>query len=185
MNTATTSAPDAFSSLPITERMTLTYQVEQFLYHEADLLDRRLYRDWLALVAEDIHYWMPIRRTVTLANIDREFTKLGDMAYFDDEYSDLSLRVEKLYTGSSWSEDPPSRTRHLVSNVQVTGFDGELVCAQSAFHLHRSRLDDVTDDFYGRREDKLRPNGESFQLVQRHIIIDHTLIGATNMSSLF
>ena len=98
--------------VPLSEQMALTYRVEQFLYHEADLLDRRCYREWFELVAEDIHYWMPIRRTVTLAYIEREFTKPGDMAYFDDDYRDLEMRVEKFYTGSSWSEDPPSRTRH-------------------------------------------------------------------------
>jgi 3-phenylpropionate/cinnamic acid dioxygenase small subunit len=173
------------AQLSINERMMLSYQVEQFLYHEADLLDRRRYREWFELVAEDVHYWIPIRRTVTLANIDREFTKLGDMAFFDDDYSDLKMRVEKLYTGASWSEDPPSRTRHFVANVQLTNIEDDVVSVQSAIHLFRSRLENVTDDFYGRREDKLRRHGQSFQLVQRHVYLDHTIIDATNLSSLF
>ncbi|MBS0521538.1 MAG: 3-phenylpropionate/cinnamic acid dioxygenase subunit beta [Proteobacteria bacterium] len=165
--------------------MVLHYQVEQFLYHEADLLDRRRYREWLELVAEDVHYWMPIRRTVTLREIDREFTRVGDMAYYDDNYSDLRLRVEKLYTGSSWSEDPPSRTRHFVTNVQVTDLEGDLVSVRSAIQLYRSRMEDVSESFCGRREDRLRRHGEGFRLVQRHIYLDHTVIHATNLSSLF
>ena len=174
-----------FNDLPLNERLELSHEVEQFLYHEADLLDRRCYREWLALVADDVHYWMPIRRTVTLDNLDREFTKPGAVAYFDDDHADLSMRVEKIYTGSSWSEDPPSRTRHLVSNVQIIDLDADLVSVRSAFHLHRSRLQDVVDDFYGRRDDKLRRIGQTFQLVERHIFLDHTVIDATNMSILF
>ena len=141
MAAVTTEADTGLDRLPLSERMALHFIVEQFLYHEADLLDRRRYREWLALVAEDVHYWMPVRRTVTLQDIDREFTRIGDMAYFDDDHDDLRMRVEKLYTGSSWSEDPPSRTRHFVGNVQVTGMEGDIVSVRSALHLHRSRLD--------------------------------------------
>jgi 3-phenylpropionate/cinnamic acid dioxygenase small subunit len=174
-----------WSALPLQDRMQLQYRVEQFLYHEADLLDRRQYREWLALVAADVHYWMPIRRTVTLSNIDREFTQMGGMSYFDDDYGDLRMRIEKLFTGSSWSEDPPSRTRHLVGNVQIVDWDGAVVSARSAFHLLRSRLEGVTDSFHGRREDRLRVSGDSFLLAQRHVYLDHTVIQATNLSNLF
>lgn len=181
----TSTSAVTWSALPVQERMLLQYRVEQFFYHEADLLDRRLYREWLALVAPDVHYWMPIRRTVTLSNIDREFTRIGGMSYFDDDYNDLRMRIEKLYTGSSWSEDPPSRTRHLVSNVRIVDWDGAMVSVCSAFHLLRSRLEGITDSFHGRREDRLRASGDSFLLAQRHVYLDHTVIQATNLSSLF
>jgi Ring hydroxylating beta subunit len=42
-------------------RFLLKQEIEDFLYHEADLLDERRYEDWLALVAEDVRYWMPMR----------------------------------------------------------------------------------------------------------------------------
>lgn len=174
-----------WEELPFTERMELQYRVEQFLYNEAQLLDSREYREWFKLIHQNIHYWMPIRRTVTLRNIDKEFTKLGDMSFFDDDYNDLRMRVEKFYSGSSWSEDPPSRTRHLVANVRITNWDGQELSVSSAFHLLRTRLDDTAEQFHGRREDKLKVNGDGFQLLQRHIYLDHTVIRATNLSSLF
>ena len=161
------------------------HQVEQFLYHEAALLDARRYDDWLALVAEDIHYWMPIRRTVTLDNLDREFTKPGDMALFDDDIEDLRFRVEKLKTGSSWSEDPPSRTRHMISNIRVLADDGDEITVEVAFRLFRSRMNDKVDDWVGRREDTLRRNGDGFLLCRRHIYLDLTVIQATNLSNIF
>ncbi|MEK9720261.1 MAG: 3-phenylpropionate/cinnamic acid dioxygenase subunit beta, partial [Quisquiliibacterium sp.] len=166
----------AWNATPLAERMALHHRVEQFLFEEADLLDRRRYREWFSRVATDVHYWMPIRRTVSLRNIDREFTQPGSMSFFDDDYNDLSMRVEKLYTGSSWSEDPPSRTRHLVSNVRVTGLQGETVWVESTFLLLRTRLEGDADHFHGRREDWLRAEGESFKLTRRHIYLDHTVI---------
>lgn len=178
-------ADPAWKALPLPERMALQYRVEQYLYEEADLLDRRMYREWFARVAPDVHYWMPIRRTVTLRNIDREFTQPGAMAFFDDDHNDLRMRVEKLYTGSSWSEDPPSRTRHLIGNVRITGIDGEIVMVQSDFLLVRTRMEGDADQFHGRRDDRLRIQGDSFLLAQRHIYLDHTVIHATNLSSLF
>lgn len=178
-------ADNALAGLPVAERMALQFLVEQFLFHEAHLLDQRRYRDWFALVADDIHYWMPIRRTVTARDIDREFTRIGDMAYFDDDHNDLRMRVEKLYTGSSWSEDPPSRTRHFVGNVQITAVDGDLVSVRSSLHLYRSRLEGVSDSFCARREDRLRRDGEGFRIARRHIYLDHTVIHATNLSNLF
>jgi 3-phenylpropionate/cinnamic acid dioxygenase small subunit len=107
------------------------------------------------------------------------------MAFFDDDHDDLRMRVEKLYTGSSWSEDPPSRTRHLVSNVRITGLDEATVRVQSDFLLLRTRMEGDADQFHGRRDDRLRIDGDSFLLVQRHIYLDHTVIHAPQLSSLF
>ena len=182
---AASEAEDGLAGLSLADRIALHFLAEQFLFHEAYLLDQRCYREWLELVAEDIHYWMPIRRTVTARDVDREFTRIGDMAYFDDDHRDLRMRVEKLYTGSSWSEDPPSRTRHFVGNVQVTAVDGDLVSVRSSLHLYRSRLEGVTDSFCARREDLLRRAGDSFRIARRHIYLDHTVIHATNLSNLF
>lgn len=175
----------SWEQMPITERMSLQYRVEQFLYEEAGLLDGRKYREWFACVALDVHYWMPIRRTVSLRNIEMEFTRPGAMAFYDDDYNDLRMRVEKLYTGSSWSEDPPSRSRHLVANVRITAFDGQILAVSSDFLLVRTRMEDSADQFHGRREDKLRVAGDSFLLAQRHVFLDHTVIQATNLSTLF
>ena len=171
--------------LDIAERVQLQFEVEQFLYEEAALLDARRYRDWLALLADDIHYWMPIRRTVTLADIDREFTKQGDMAFFDDDRELLEMRVKKLEAGSAWSEDPPSRSRHFVTNVRITGVEGDEVTVDVCFHLYRTRLESEVDSWIGRRTDVLRRHGASFRLAKRHLFLDQTLIRSSNMSTIF
>ena len=167
------------------EQALLQYEGEQFLYAEAALLDARRYRDWLALLADDIHYWMPIRRTVMNADLDMEWSKPGEIAYFDDDRMVLEMRVKKLEAGSAWSEDPPSRSRHFVSNIRVLGVEGEDVTVEAAFHLYRSRLNTEESHWFGRREDVLRRSADGFRLARRSLFLDQTVILSTNMSTIF
>ncbi len=177
--------PPAFADLDLIERARLQYEVEQFLYAEAALLDARQYREWLGLVAEDIHYWMPIRRTVANSDLEREFTRPGEVAYFDDDRDFLEMRVKKLEAGSAWSEDPPSRSRHFVSNVRILEVAGDEITLEACFHLYRSRLESDVDSWIGRRVDVLRRTGEGFLLARRHLFLDHSVIQSTNMSTIF
>jgi biphenyl 2,3-dioxygenase beta subunit len=175
----------AWETMTLTERALLQYEVEQFLYAEAAMLDARRYRDWLGLLAEDVHYWMPIRRNVSTADLDLEFTKEGEMAYFDDDLRVLEMRVKKLEAGSAWSEDPPSRSRHFVSNVRILDVAGDEVTLEAAFHLYRSRLNSEEDHWAGRRIDVLRRSEDGFRLTRRHLFLDQTVILSANMSTIF
>ncbi len=172
-------------STGLSEQVLLQHEVEQFLYAEAALLDARRYREWLGLLADDIHYWMPIRRTVTVSDLDMELTKPGDMAYFDDDRAFLEMRVKKLEAGSAWSEDPPSRSRHFVSNVRILSVEAEEITVEVCFHLYRTRLNTEVGSWVGRRTDLLRRTGDGFRLARRHIYLDQTVIPTTNMSTLF
>ncbi len=185
MPAVTTEPSPKPSAMGISEKAALQYEVEQFLYAEAALLDDRKFHDWLALVADDMHYWMPIRRTVDRDNLDLEFTKLGGAAYFDDDKNDLSMRIAKLEVGSAWSENPASRTRHFVSNVRIVEIEGDEIAVELAFHLYRSRLNGKIDNWIGKRQDRLRRVGVGFQICRRHIFLDHTIIRSTNLSNLF
>lgn len=175
----------ALEHLSIHERVQLQFEVEQFLYHEASLLDDRKLDEWLALCADDIHYWMPIRRTTTAREVAHEFTAPDAMAFFNDNKAMLTLRVQRLAVGRAWAEDPPSRTRHFVANVRVREVVGEDVHVGLNFHLYRTRLDSEEDHWYGRREDVLRRSANGFVLARRHIFLDQTIILAQNMSNLF
>ncbi len=175
----------AFNDLGLQERMLLTFEVEEFLYREASLLDERKLDEWLALTTDDIHYWMPIRRTTTAKEIDNEFTKPGGMAFFDDDKKTLGMRVQRLQVGRAWAEDPPSRTRHVVTNVRILGVDGGDITVASNFMLYRSRLNSEEDSWIGRREDVLRREAGALKLARRYIYLDQTVILAQNMSNLF
>ena len=180
-------------------RLLLKHEVEEFLFLEADVLDSRRYDDWLALLTEDIHYWMPVRRTTTAREVHREFTKPGGVAFFDDDFATLKMRVDRMRIGRAWAEDPPSRTRRLITNVRVGGgggggggagggdelAEGAEVTAASNFHLYRTRLDSEEDSWIGRREDVLRRVDGEFRLARRHVFLEQTVILAQNLSSLF
>ena len=184
-------------------RLLLKHEVEEFLFLEADVLDSRRYDDWLALLTEDIHYWMPVRRTTTAREVHREFTKPGGVAFFDDDFATLKMRVDRMRIGRAWAEDPPSRTRRLITNVRVVGGDGAgvgdgvgerdaagagdgaEVTVASNFHLYRTRLDSEEDSWIGRREDVLRRVDGEFRLARRHVFLEQTVILAQNLSSLF
>lgn len=175
----------SLQELSLHERMLLTFEAEEFLYREAGLLDERRFDEWLALVTDDIHYWMPIRRTVQAREIELEFTVPGGMAYFDDDKEILALRIQRLAVGRAWAEDPPSRTRRLITNVRVERSEGNELTVHSNFHLYRTRLNSEEDSWIGRREDVLRRADGTLRLARRHIYLEQTVILAQNMSSLF
>src|SRR5215469_6510308 len=128
-------------------------EVERFYYDEAALLDAHRYDEWLALFTDDARYFMPIRRTRMQHELDKEFTQPGEMAFFDDDKRLLAGRIANLQTGRSWSADPPSRTRHLITNVRVFADDGHELHVESNFHVYRTRLRSEEDSWIGSRKD--------------------------------
>jgi biphenyl 2,3-dioxygenase beta subunit len=165
--------------------MLLHYEVERFYYDEAALLDSRRYEDWLALFSDDAHYFMPIRRTRMLRELDKEFTKPGEMAFFDDTKTLLAGRIKKLESGRSWAEDPPSRTRHLITNIRILKDDGRTLEVESNFHLYRTRLNSEETSWIGSRRDVLRRVEGSFQIVDRKIFLEQTVLLSRNLSNFF
>ena len=67
------------------ERAALQQEVQDFLFREARLLDERRLTDWLDLLADDIHYFMPIRRNIKFGDWDLEFSDPeSEISYFDE-----------------------------------------------------------------------------------------------------
>lgn len=163
----------------------LQYKLEQFYYNEAALLDERRYDEWLKLFTKDTHYFMPVRRTMNSNELDKEFTRQGQTAFFDDTYEEIARRVTKLATGNSWSENPPSRQRHLVTNVRVIADDGDELTVGTNFHLYRTRLNSEEDSWIGSRRDRLRREEGSFRIARRDIFLEQTVILSRNMSNFF
>ncbi|CDO35243.1 3-phenylpropionate/cinnamic acid dioxygenase subunit beta [Novosphingobium sp. KN65.2] len=164
----------------------LQHEVEQFLYHEAALLDDRKHWEWYELLAQDLEYWMPARSTRARGDEANEFAPPGGGAFFDENKALIAERLRKLDTPYSWSEDPPSRTRHYVSNVRVGAQrdNGELEVHVN-FLIYRSRLARDEDLWAGKREDVLRRVGDTFQIVKRHIYIDQVSLNSKNLSIFF
>jgi 3-phenylpropionate/cinnamic acid dioxygenase small subunit len=168
------------------QQLLVVHDVEQFLYHEAQLLDERHFREWLDLFTDDARYWMPIRRTRFRGEENQEFTRPDEHSYFDDDKGTLTMRIDKLDTGFSWSEDPPSRTRHIVTNVRVrNGQSSSEVVADCYFLVYRSRLNVEEDMWVGTREDTLRKVNGHWKIAGRKIFLDQVVLQSKNLSSFF
>ena len=117
----------------------LRLQIEDFYYYEAELLDDRKLRQWLELFTDDVFYWMPIRHNTQERpdDISAELSQPGHGYYFNDDKKSLTLRVERVYSKTAWSELPPSRTRHLITNVRIKADDGSAVEAHANFIVYR------------------------------------------------
>ena len=160
----------------------LIQEIEQFLYREARMLDERKFNEWLELFADDIRYWMRVMSTVERGQ--REVATGRELAHFDDNKVTLGIRVKRLYTGSAHAEEPQSRTRHFVSNVEVIENGNELT-VNSNFIVYRTRLETDEDWFVGHRVDTLRRAEGGWRIAKRVMVLDQTVLKAKNLSIFF
>jgi 3-phenylpropionate/cinnamic acid dioxygenase small subunit len=172
--------------------------VEQFLYREARLLDERRFHDWLRLFTDDIHYWMAARanrypassKAIAILDADRfaetEPDGADGLGLFDEDIRTLTARVARLDTGMAWAEDPPSRTRHLITNIEVApdASDAELT-VHCNFIVYRSRGETEQDFYVGARQDRLRRVAGAWKIANRRMVLDQNVLTAKNLSIFF
>ena len=111
--TSTASTHSALVAADCAPGSVLYGEIVEFLYREAELLDSNRFGDWLSLLAEDIHYVMPVRTTQFRAKGEG----FQDVAFFEENFASLRTRVKRLETDFAWAETPPSRTRHFITNI--------------------------------------------------------------------
>lgn len=164
----------------------LQYEVEQFLYQEAALLDERRYTQWLGLLAEDIHYHLPVRMNRLRRDLAQEYTRPGEQAHFDDRLPSLKARVGRLESGMAWSETPASRTRRLISNVRLQLAEAaQELEVRSHFLVYRSRQESEVDLFAGERLDRLRRGPGGWRIARRTIHLDQATLHTGNLGLFF
>lgn len=92
-------------------------EVEAFLFRESRLLDERRYEEWLGLWVSgaDTCYWVP-------CNAD-DIDPRQHVSLIYDDHARLEERITRLLSPAAHSQDPPSRTARVVSNVEVEAED--------------------------------------------------------------
>ena len=161
------------------------WEVYSFLMREAELLDERRERQWLeSCIARDVEYLMPVRENRERAEGTGFST---ESFYFQETHGSLELRVQRLETEYAWAEDPPSRTRHFVTNVRVAeGEEEGEVAVRSNLLLYRSRgSDPMADLLSAERRDVLRKEEDGWRLNRREILLDHSVVMTHNLSIFF
>jgi benzoate/toluate 1,2-dioxygenase subunit beta len=139
----------------------LRERVEEFLFREAKLIDEHRYEEWLALWTEDGLYWVPCN-----AN-DADPSRQAMIIY--DNRARLEERIYRLTSGAAWAQQPRSRTRRLIANVEAreteSGYAVESNCI--IVELRRSRQ----DIFAARMIHTLRPAGDSFRIALKKVLL--------------
>jgi len=176
----------------------LIREVEQFLYREARMLDDRRFHDWLTLLTDDVRYFMASRsnrypkssKAISILDPDRyvedDVGREDELAILDETKETLSGRVARLDTGMAWAEDPPSRTRHVISNIEVEpgDVDSELR-VYCNFIVYRSRAETEQDFYVGARQDILRRVDGTWKIAHRKLVLDQNVLLAKNVSIFF
>jgi 3-phenylpropionate/cinnamic acid dioxygenase small subunit len=167
-------------------------EIEEFFYEEADLIDGRHFEAWLGMLAEDLEYYMPIRRNVKFGqHAERENTPHGEgISWFDEDKWTLTKRVEQILTGVHYAEEPLSRTSHLITNIRVLTADPSAanateVTTSCRFHVHLNRVEYETHTFVGRRHDRLVKRDGAWKLRFREILLDQNVLLAKNLTTFF
>jgi 3-phenylpropionate/cinnamic acid dioxygenase small subunit len=169
----------ALPSLPFDDVRHL--QAHQFLVDEAYLLDAQQYEAWLDTLTDDIRYVMPVRVTTARG---AGFDTSPGMAHFDEDKYSLGQRVARFATEHAWTEDPPSRLRHFITNVRAFECDEDVeLVVESAELLFRSR-GDVNESALVScgREDVLRRCGSSWKLARRKVFVDESVLRMQNLA---
>jgi 3-phenylpropionate/cinnamic acid dioxygenase small subunit len=141
----------------------LLREVEQFLFHEARLADELRYDEWEALWTDDAVYWVP-------ANAD-DIDPMRQMSIIFDNRSRIATRIKQLHTGKRHSQNPPSRLRRLVSNVELLGEEDDDVLVGANFLVYESRERGVTL-WAGRSEYRLRrTDDDGWRMARKKVML--------------
>jgi 3-phenylpropionate/cinnamic acid dioxygenase small subunit len=155
-------------------------RIEQFLAHEAKLLEEQRLDEWLALLTDDVRYVMPVREHIEQPRGQGARTPPSGFALFDDDKSSLTLRAGRMQSKVAPTEVPAALVQRLITNVQVTNADvpGQYG-VRSNFLIYQERRGRHASMFIGARDDVLRQVNGSFAIARREIRLAQTLLPAT------
>jgi len=145
-------------------------EVEDFLYAEAALLDEWRLDDWLGLLTEDACYYVP-------SNDRPEGDHRNMLFMIADDIRRIRARVKRLKDADAHAESPKSRTRRLITNVRITGVDGDTVTACANFSIHRFRRGNAPRHYVGHYVYRLKSTPEGLRIVERRAVLDSTELG--------
>lgn len=124
------------SKTDITVPLETYHRIQQFIYHEARLLDERQWQPWLDLWADDGMYWIPQQH--------------GQPSPYDhislcwENHMLRELRLRTLENPRNWAQQPITRSSRVVSNIMIDGTDADgCLIVRSAFHMTEWRKDDL------------------------------------------
>jgi len=149
-----------------------------FLAREAEAVDNRDFATWLRLVEDGFTYQVPVPRTP-----DSPFARPYDTRSFLINESKWSLeaqwfrRFEPEIYEVAWSDNPPIRFRHFVTNVRVRQTDDPAILdVRSNVLLVGTRQSDAPKYITGERTDVVTVHDDGYRLASRWVVLDQVVI---------
>jgi benzoate/toluate 1,2-dioxygenase subunit beta len=134
--------------------------VEQFLYHEARLLDTGQLEAWLELFTDDATYWLPLEQD------QKDPYETSSIVH--DDRTLLELRVKQARHPRAHARQPLARTVHQVGNVMVLSEEKEELLVASTLNLVEFRNE--KQRHYGALvEHRLRRAGDSYRIAHKRV----------------
>jgi p-cumate 2,3-dioxygenase beta subunit len=146
-------------------------QVEDFLYHEATLLDEWRLDEWLALLTEDARYEVP-------SNDRPEADPANTLFTIADDIRRIQARVTRLKDRNAHAEYPPSRTRRMIGNVRIVEQRDAELRVEANFVVYRFRREERIREYVGRYRYRLRVTDDGFRIAKREAILDALELGS-------
>jgi p-cumate 2,3-dioxygenase beta subunit len=144
-------------------------EVEDFLYHEAALLDAWKLDEWLALLTHDARYHVP-------SNDAPEGDSAQTLFLIADDIHRIRGRVARLKDPQAHAEFPHSRTRRLITNVRIVA-GGDELRVEANFCVYRFRRDERIGVYVGRYRYRLRVVDRALRIALREAILDAHELG--------
>lgn len=135
--------------------MDLERQIEQFLFHQSELLDTKNWQAYIDLFAEDGVYWMPARPEQT--------EWLDSPSIFAEDKDLMNVRMGRITHPNAWSQAPLWETSHLVGNVVVEEASDLRLRVRSRFQVLELRRD-TQRSFAGTYRHTLRRQAGDFRI---------------------
>ena len=140
----------------------LMHEVEQFLFQEARLADEHRYEEWEALWTDDAVYWVPANGE----DIDPEM----QMSIVYDNRSRIGLRIRQLLSGKRYTQDPKSKLRRIVGNIELLARDGDEIRVGANMMIFESSARGETT-WGARNEYTLRRHGDGFKMARKKVAL--------------
>ncbi len=139
-------------------------RIEDFLYHEAALLDEWRLDEWLALLTEDAEYEVP--------STDAPGASCKEaIALVYDDHDRIAARVKQYTDGLVFAENPRSRVRRMISNVRVLATSTEGASIAANFVVYRFAHERM-DVFVGHLEYELVEIEGKLRIKKRRVVLD-------------
>jgi len=130
-------------------------RVEEFLFHQAELLDTKNWQAYIELFAEQGIYWMPARPDQT--------EWLDSPSIFAEDRPLMSVRMGRITHPNAWSQAPLWETNHIVGNIVIEEMTSAAIRVRSRFQVQELRRDSLRS-FAGTYRHTLLVRGDDFKI---------------------